>query len=578
MIDVLNAFNNTTKKEVKEVKPVTVNKSQKKTQQVVKKSKVTFVMTACGRPDLMERTLDSFFKYNSYKIDRYIVTEDSMDLDVFNECKRLNSQKYNNKIEFIFNEKKLGQAASIDKAYSKVETEYVFHCEEDWEFYCSGFVEKSLKVLQNDKKVLQAWIRPKSDKILNRIDDNVYTISGVPVRDVLPVSFKVSNAKGPGKHLTINNYMGFSWNPGLKRMSDYKLLNKGYSGIVEEHMIDAFYRSHENKFKVVSISLNDKDGFVKHIGWNRRADDPTASSNGKSPEESSKAIEESKKKREDDKKRAEELQAIKNSESVKKAEENKPKIKMPTVSIVMQCYLGEYPGARSNPINKFHRAINSFLSQHYTNSELIIVSDGCEITHSEYNKTYKDNPRIKYAYISKDGINMYDEVHGKKQYRGVPRRVGVSISEGDIITYMDSDDLLLPGFIAKIASLYIKHPDRKWFINREWYDHINAFHPNWVQANGVGISIEHHSKEDIINLQSSLGVSIVKTKMKGDYTVSTPWLVSHHSDCNIKWENSEYPISEDVAFSRKLKDKYPMGMYYNDATYLRCHYKGAWDF
>lgn len=601
MLDRLNAFNNTPKKEQKPVKPVpqvstkpSIEKKVeskkkeepakpkqapvKKQDPVVEKSNVTFVMTACGRPDLMERTLDSFFKYNSYKIDRYIITEDSMDEESFNECKRLNKEKYNNKIEFIFNERKLGQAASIDLAYSKVETKYVFHCEEDWEFYRSGFVEKSLKILEHDNKILQAWIRPKSDNILNRIDSNIYEIEGVKVRDVLPVSFQVANAKGPGKHLIVNNYMGFTWNPGLKRISDYKLLKKGYSGIKEEHMVDAFYRSHKNGFKVVSISVDDDWGFVKHIGWGRRADNPTATSNDKSPKELNQAIEDAKKKRAEDKKKMEELEAKRKAEEAKAAEKNSQPVKMPMVSIVMQSYLGDYPGARSNPIDKFHRAINSFLSQKYVKSELIIVSDGCDITHEEYHKVYKNNPRVKYAYVSKEGPNMYEKVNDKRQYRGVPRRIGVSLAEGDIISYMDSDDLLLPGFLPKIAGLYLKYPDCKWFINREWFDHINVFHPNWIQANGVGISVEPHSKEDIINLQSSLGVSIVKTKMKDGYVVSTPWLVSHHADCNVRWENTEYPTSEDVAFCRILKDKYPNGVYYNDATYLRCHYKGAWDF
>ena len=48
----------------------------------------------------------------------------------------------------IFNEKKLGQARSIDLAYSMVETEYIFHCEEDWEFYVGEFIEQSISILK----------------------------------------------------------------------------------------------------------------------------------------------------------------------------------------------------------------------------------------------------------------------------------------------------------------------------------------------------------------------------------------------------------------------------------------------
>lgn len=232
---------------------------------------VTFVLTSCGRIDLLEKTLDSFFKYNTYPIERFIVTEDSADPVIFEECKQLN-KKYNNVIEFMFNEKKLGQSKSIDKAYGTVTTKYVFHCEEDWEFYRRGFIEDSIRVLSSTSKILQAWIRPKSDKILNKISEKIFEINGMKVRAVLPVSFNTGDTNEDGTPMIVYNYMGFSWNPGLKRMSDYRLLENGYTGMVREHLIDHWYR--DNGFMVVSLSVNDSDGYVKHTGWNRRAGDP----------------------------------------------------------------------------------------------------------------------------------------------------------------------------------------------------------------------------------------------------------------------------------------------------------------
>ena len=38
---------------------------------------VSLVITSCGRFDLLERTLDSFFEYNTYPIKKVIITEDS---------------------------------------------------------------------------------------------------------------------------------------------------------------------------------------------------------------------------------------------------------------------------------------------------------------------------------------------------------------------------------------------------------------------------------------------------------------------------------------------------------------------
>jgi glycosyltransferase involved in cell wall biosynthesis len=129
----------------------------------------------------------------------------------------------------------------------------------------------------------------------------------------------------------------------------------------------------------------------------------------------------------------------------------------PKISVIMQAYLGDYPGSRSNSIDKFIRAITTFKAQTYSNSELIIVSDGCNIVHETYNSQFKLDPQIKYAFVDKKGIpNMYELVDGQKYYRGIPRQVGVTLADGDLITYMDSDDFLLPNFLESIVSEFNK--------------------------------------------------------------------------------------------------------------------------
>ena len=65
--------------------------------------------------------------------------------------------------------------------------------------------------------------------------------------------------------------MGFSFNPGLKRMHDYHMLGcGGYARLGREHLIDAFYR--DLGFRVVSLSSNDDDGYVRHIGGARHVE------------------------------------------------------------------------------------------------------------------------------------------------------------------------------------------------------------------------------------------------------------------------------------------------------------------
>jgi glycosyltransferase involved in cell wall biosynthesis len=532
--------------------------------------RITFVMTACGRPDLMEKTLDSFFKFNTAPIDRFIITEDSADPEIFIECKKLNDKKYNNKLEFIFNEKKLGQARSIDLAYSMIDTEYIFHCEEDWEFYGNEFIEQSISILEADETVLQAWIRPKSDGILNDISKDVYHISGIGVRDVLPKSFMVKGGAPGGKDLIIRDYMGFSWNPGVKRLSDYKLLKNGYSGIREEHLIDTYYRSHSKGFKVVSLSENDEQGFVKHIGWDRRADDPVHKENEKVDLEE--AMLAARAKREADKKAVEDKLAAEEAAR----QQSKNEVKKPKVSVVMQVYLGDYPGSRTDSVLKFHRAVKSFLGQSYENSELIIASDGCKITWQHYEQFYADNKKIKFVYVDKKGLpNMYEErLEGYKYYRGVPRQAGCSIASGELITYMDSDDFLHPKFLYEIVYQYNNaHEDAVWFLNNTWYDHVNIM----TQAISNLNILDPYNQDRIINIPF-LKADFIPSKVKAGLVVNTPWLLTHKADIKTRWKDTLGTTSEDVDFGRRLREDYKgLGSQFSAPTYIRCHYTGLWD-
>ena len=69
------------------------------------------------------------------------------------------------------------------------------------------------------------------------------------------------------------------------------------------------------------------------------------------------------------------------------------------ISVVMISYLGEYPGARSNPIDKFKRAVDSYIGQTYNDKELIIISDGCDTTKEIYQSYYSNHKDIKFIYF-----------------------------------------------------------------------------------------------------------------------------------------------------------------------------------
>jgi len=223
---------------------------------------VTVVLTSCNRPSELFKTLESFFKYNTYPIKKIIIIDDSGVKNCIDNC--LEMIPLDIEKEIIYNDTNIGQIASVDKAYSLVDTEYIFHCEDDWEFYDYGFIEKSLEILKENNKIFTVWLRAyehlsvvqNGHPVISDIYNNKYRLMGV---------FQERT----------NIWSGFTLNPGLRRLNDCQLLMP-YSqyigskecncGGVEQALSNLYYK---NGF-LSAITLNEK-GFVKHIGW----DNPT---------------------------------------------------------------------------------------------------------------------------------------------------------------------------------------------------------------------------------------------------------------------------------------------------------------
>lgn len=95
--------------------------------------------------------------------------------------------------------------------------------------------------------------------------------------------------------------------------------------------------------------------------------------------------------------------------------------KSPKVSIILPTY---------NRAKLVKRATNSVLRQTYTNWELIVV-DGPS-TDDTYGvvKSF-DDPRIRYIRIPKRGV-------------GLARNIGIKLSKGELIAFIDSDAVWLP--------------------------------------------------------------------------------------------------------------------------------------
>lgn len=205
---------------------------------------ITFTCTACGRPDLLRRTIDSFMEFNDYPIERYIIYEDSGQPGINDELQAAYPQ-----LEIINPARRVGQILAVDSMYARVSTPYIFHCEDDWEFYRKGFIHESIHHMINPR-VLQVQIREKHD------------LNGHPI-----VSGTNRLAYGYNK-----KWHGFSFNPGLRRLHDWKRI-RSYSHVagkfnvqapwLSEARIGAAYRQ-LNMYTIVT-----NQGYVRHIGEGR---------------------------------------------------------------------------------------------------------------------------------------------------------------------------------------------------------------------------------------------------------------------------------------------------------------------
>jgi hypothetical protein len=183
---------------------------------------VTLVLTSCGRLDLLEQTINFIPKEILKRIPKKIIIDDSVNLETYNTLK--NSEYLSDWVR-VFNEEKLGQAASIHKAYSLVQTDYVFHCEDDWGFDDFDFVKPSLDILEKYDNLVQVTFRKDSP---HPTHEDVYEENERAFRVLIP---------------GYNGWPGFTYNPNIFRFSAYKQLGSCVG--MTEKQVGEYYKNAE---------------------------------------------------------------------------------------------------------------------------------------------------------------------------------------------------------------------------------------------------------------------------------------------------------------------------------------------
>lgn len=117
-------------------------------------------------------------------------------------------------------------------------------------------------------------------------------------------------------------------------------------------------------------------------------------------------------------------------------------------------------------------AIDSVLAQDHTPIELIVVDDGSNDTTPQVVQPYA--PALTYI---------------QRPHRGVSaaRNDGVAASRGDLVAFLDSDDLWLPGKIATQVALFTHHPQlQACYTDEIWIRHGVRVNPRQVHRKHSG--------------------------------------------------------------------------------------------
>lgn len=164
---------------------------------------ITLCLTAGGRPDLLEQTLASLLPLSGKYFSQTLFVNDFGD-------------KKSNKVilrhlpdaKIFFHRKQKGHHRSVDELYQAVESELIFHCEDDWVFDPVDFMPDALAVLNADPQISQVCLR-RADCYLSR----GYDLNGPDFQSAQAGDVSYKKAVRP----TRGGWGYFTFNPTLLR-------------------------------------------------------------------------------------------------------------------------------------------------------------------------------------------------------------------------------------------------------------------------------------------------------------------------------------------------------------------------
>jgi glycosyltransferase involved in cell wall biosynthesis len=128
----------------------------------------------------------------------------------------------------------------------------------------------------------------------------------------------------------------------------------------------------------------------------------------------------------------------------------------PLVSVLVPVYQGE---------RYLADALDSIFAQGYEPLEVIVVDDGSTDRSAEIARSYP----VRYLRQENAGI-------------AAARNAAIDAAEGEIVAFLDADDVWLPGGLEKRVSHLLSHPDVSYVVSRmEVFLEAGNDRPPWIQ-------------------------------------------------------------------------------------------------
>lgn len=181
------------------------------------------------------------------------------------------------------------------------------------------------------------------------------------------------------------------------------------------------------------------------------------------------------------------------------------------------------------------QTLESVAKQTYTNIEIVIVNDNSVDSSEKIIYEWMHNNTIKIIY------------HKNKQNLGVAeaRKVGIEISTGELVAFLDADDIWVSSKLKKQVQYFIEHPN------------IVLVH---TYMRGFNDQIFYKSSKFQQKLVNQLEGYIYNRLLMGNMLCTSSVIVKKQIFSEVGYFCKEYSPSEDWDIWLKIAYHYPIGL------------------